>query len=149
MAAAPGAVLRHLPFFEALGAAEEGSAEWRAVSAGLTTLRLVDHWLAEGADATRANRWAVHAVRRAVSVVDADDAARQLLGGIVELVDEASQADVDLLAPRLLAYAHVLDLARTSRWRPTCWRRSWRWWTSSVIPMSPSMRACDSGSACA
>ena len=110
LAAAPGALLRHLPFFEALGAAEEGTAEWHALSAGLTTLRLVDHWLAEGADATRADRWAVHAVRRAVSLMEADDPARQLLGGLVELVDEASLVDVDLLAPRLLAYAHVLDL---------------------------------------
>ena len=39
-------MLRHLVFFEELGKMDERDAGWRAVSAGLVTMRLVDQWIA-------------------------------------------------------------------------------------------------------
>jgi hypothetical protein len=43
---------RHLPFFAELAALDDGDSSWRAVSAGLVVLRLVDAWIEEGAAMT-------------------------------------------------------------------------------------------------
>src|SRR3712207_4623056 len=40
--------IRHLAFFDALAEMDEEDASWRAVSAGLVVLRLLDAWLEEG-----------------------------------------------------------------------------------------------------
>src|SRR3712207_3703847 len=49
--------LRHLAFFEELSALDEGDAEWRAMSAGLVVLRLVDAWMEEGAHVVTGDAW--------------------------------------------------------------------------------------------
>ena len=43
---------------------DESDANWRAVSAGLVVMRLIDEWIAVGADAVRADSWSVSAVSR-------------------------------------------------------------------------------------
>ncbi len=105
-----GDVLRHLAFFQALALCEEDSNDWQAATAGLFTLRLVDRWVSDGAEAVREDSWSLHAVRRAVESMDEALHARVILHGIVDLVATAPVVDVDLLAPRLLAYGHALDL---------------------------------------
>ncbi|HZS61499.1 MAG TPA: hypothetical protein VFA43_19650 [Gemmatimonadaceae bacterium] len=61
--------LRHAAFFEALATQDPAGASWRATSAGLVTLRLVDRWMALRADGRRPSVDAVRAVRRAVNRV--------------------------------------------------------------------------------
>jgi tetratricopeptide (TPR) repeat protein len=102
-------MLRHLPFFEALAAMEEGTPDWRAATAGVGVLRLVDEWVA-GAPAATRNRWGLHAVRLAVEAMPEGRPARAVLLGIVELVATSPPAHADVLAARLLAYGHALDL---------------------------------------
>lgn len=70
----------------------------------------MDRWVADGADVVRRDSWSLHAVRRAVEAMDDSLPARVILHGIVDLVASAPVVDVDLLAPRLLAYGHALDL---------------------------------------
>lgn len=102
--------MRHIAFFQALANCEDDSADWRATTAGLLTLRLVDRWVAGDAAAVREDAWSMHSVRKAVELMDDALPARVILHGIVDLVATARDVDVDLLAPRLLAYGHALDL---------------------------------------
>ncbi|HEX5829746.1 MAG TPA: hypothetical protein VFY16_02120, partial [Gemmatimonadaceae bacterium] len=102
-------MLRHLPFFEALADETEDSPAWKSTSAGLLVLRLVDDWMKRGADAVRQNPWGAHSVRLAVEALDPGKPARAVLLGTLDLVSTAEHADVDLLAPRLMAYARALD----------------------------------------
>ena len=60
--------LRHLAFFEELGKMDESDASWRAVSAGLVTMRLVDRWIAVGSTC-QLDSWSVSAVREAIAQV--------------------------------------------------------------------------------
>ena len=102
-------MLRHLPFFEALSAIEEGTPSWRATAAGLGVLRLVDAATTEGPGWTAANRWGIHAARTAVEAMDAAP-ARTVLLGLVELIAASGVGDADVVAARLFAYARTLDL---------------------------------------
>lgn len=70
----------------------------------------MDRWVADGAELVRGDSWSVHAVRRAVEEMDDSLPARVILHGIVDLMATSRTVDVDLLAPRLLAYGHALDL---------------------------------------
>ena len=66
---------RHLAFFEELGKMDESDPNWRSVSAGLVVMRLVDEWIAVGADAVRTDSWGVSAVRDAIAGRSGDDSA--------------------------------------------------------------------------
>ena len=103
-------MLRHLPFFEALAGMQEGTADWQAVSAGLGVLRLVDEWVEGDAAAPVRNRWGLRTARQAVEAMSTGKPARAVLAGIVGLIESADVVDVDVLAPRLIAYGHALDL---------------------------------------
>ncbi len=102
-------MLRHLPFFEALAATEEGTPVWRATTAGLGILRLIDAATTEGPGWTDANRWSIHAARTAAEAMDPAP-ARTVLLGLVELVADGGAGEPDLLVARLFAYARTLDL---------------------------------------
>ena len=71
-------MLRHLAFFEELAAAEEHDPNWRAISAGLVVLRLVDRWMSEGASGVTTH--AVSAVRAAVDEVAETTPVPRILG---------------------------------------------------------------------
>ena len=103
-------MLRHLPFFEALAGMQEGTADWQAVSAGLGVLRLVDEWVAGDAARPVRNRWGLRTVQQAVDAMPTGKPARAVLAGIVGLIESADVVDVDVLASRLIAYGHALDL---------------------------------------
>jgi tetratricopeptide (TPR) repeat protein len=100
--------VRHLPFFEALAGLEESSAEWRATTAGLVVLRLVDSWFEEGQSVASADAWGLTAVRGAVEEMDPGTPARAMLSGVIDAVAMAQRADFSLVAPRLSAYGRAL-----------------------------------------
>ncbi len=106
--------LQHLPFFEALARAEEGSADWRLTSAGLVTLRLFDAWLVEGPSVVAADAWGLRAVREAIEAIDLGSATRSILASIVDAMETSRTVRVPLIAPRLLAYGRALQFE--GRW---------------------------------
>jgi hypothetical protein len=65
--------LRHAAFFEALATQDPAGPSWRATSAGLVTLRLVDRWTWVRDDGCAVPVEAVRAVRRAVHRVEAHE----------------------------------------------------------------------------
>ena len=108
-------VLPHYAFFEALAeCTDENSAEWRATSAGLVTLRLFDDWVRDGANAVTSDSWTLRAVRDAIAAIDPGNTARALLTSLVDSMQLARHARVAVVAPRLLAYARALQFE--ARW---------------------------------
>lgn len=107
--------LRHLPFFEALSALDESSADWRATTAGLVVLRFVDAWFDEGAHVASDDAWGLSAVRSAVEQIDAGNPARAILGSVVDAISESSAPDFSVVAPRLSAYGRALHF--DAKWR--------------------------------
>ncbi|MDB4881148.1 MAG: hypothetical protein JWL60_2594, partial [Gemmatimonadetes bacterium] len=101
---------RHLPFFSELASLDESDASWRSVSAGLVTLRLVDAWIDEGAEAVTADGWGMRSVCAAIEEMPAGVPARAILTGIVDAVRTSRASDMHSVAPRLMAYARSLDL---------------------------------------
>jgi tetratricopeptide (TPR) repeat protein len=102
--------MRHQPFFAELASLEDADPSWRAVTAGLVVLRLVDAWVEEGARVVSADSWGIRSVRAAVDDMPVGMPARTLLGGIVEALTSSRGGDLHAVAPRLMAYARSLDL---------------------------------------
>jgi tetratricopeptide (TPR) repeat protein len=102
--------MRHRPFFAELASLEDTDPSWRAVTAGLVVLRLVDAWVEEGARVVSADSWGIRSVRAAVDDMPVGMPARTLLGGIVEALTSSRGGDLHAVAPRLMAYARSLDL---------------------------------------
>jgi tetratricopeptide (TPR) repeat protein len=102
--------MRHLPFFTELAALDDADSAWRAVSAGLVVLRLVDSWVEEGSAVVAADGWGVRSVRAAVEEMPAGLPARAILTSIVDALVESRGGDMHAVAPRLMAYARSLDL---------------------------------------
>ena len=102
--------LSHLPYFEQIATLEEGSAEFRAVSAGLVTLRLFDDWVMHGSHVTAEHAWGARAVRESVEAMDERTTSRALLMSVVEAMDpDAPFARLSFVLPRLMAYARALQ----------------------------------------
>lgn len=99
--------LRHLPFFEDIATREEDSPEWRASTAGLVVLRLVDTWLADGRVASD-DSWALQNVRRAVEEVDDGTPIRAILGRVLDAL-ETQRPDVHVVITPLMAYGQALE----------------------------------------
>ena len=106
--------LRHSAFFSELSSLGDSDSTWRAVTAGLVVLRLVDAWVEEGAQVVAADNWGVRSVRAAVDDLPSGLPARTLLTGIVDALTSARGGDLHAVAPRLMAYARSLDL--DGRW---------------------------------
>jgi tetratricopeptide (TPR) repeat protein len=102
--------MRHRPFFTELASLGDGDPSWRAVTAGLVVLRLVEAWVEEGAGVVAADSWGVRSVRTAVEDMPVGMPARTLLGGVVDALISARSGDLHAVAPRLMAYARSLDL---------------------------------------
>lgn len=101
---------RHLAFFAELAALDDGDSSWRAVSAGLVVLRLVDAWIEEGATAVAADGWGIRSVEAAIEEMDEGLPARSILRSVVGALKSSSPNDMRGIAPRLLAYGRALDL---------------------------------------
>lgn len=106
--------LQHLPFFEALAHAKDGSADWRLTSAGLVTLRLFDAWLIEGPSVVGTGAWGLHAVREAIGKIEAGSTSKAILASIVDAMEGAGMVRVPVVAPRVLAYGRALQF--DGRW---------------------------------
>ena len=104
----PESKLRHLPFFEEIASRDEAQPEWRAATAGLVVLRLVDAWLEEGPGIATDDGWGVRSVRQAIDDVDADALTRSLLGRVVDALLE-KKPDIHVVITPLMAYAQALE----------------------------------------
>ncbi len=103
--------LPHFVFFETLAQEEsEDTPEWRAISAGLLTLRCFDAWATDSdARATHGDSWGVRLVRRRVEEIPAGTPVRALLLSILEAMSSKTCAGPAAVAPRLMAYARGLQ----------------------------------------
>jgi hypothetical protein len=102
--------MRHLPFFAELAALEDSDAAWRAVSAGLVVLRLVDAWIEEGSAVMAADGWGIRSVRAAIEEIPRGRPVRAILTSVVNALGDARGGNMEAIAPRLMAYARSLDL---------------------------------------
>src|SRR5580704_17519112 len=85
--------LRHAAFFEALATQDRAGPFWRATSAGLVTLRLVDRFMRLREDGRTVPVEAVRAVRRAVNRVNRGSALRAPLDALSCAVSAALYND--------------------------------------------------------
>jgi tetratricopeptide (TPR) repeat protein len=102
--------MRHLPFFAELATLEDGDPSWRAVSAGLVVLRLVDSWIEEGSAAVSVDGWGIRSVEAAIEEMEEGLPARSVLRSVVIALKSSPPNDMRAIAPRLLAYGRSLDL---------------------------------------
>ena len=102
--------LRHLAYFNELASLDERDQSWRAVSAGLVTLRLVDAWIEEGGSAVAADGWGVRSVAAAIEEMPVGMPARAILSSALDALIEARGGDMHAVAPRLMAYARSLEI---------------------------------------
>ena len=102
--------MRHRAFFTELASLGDADSSWRAVTAGLVVLRLVEAWVEEGAGVVAADSWGVRSVRTAIEDMPEGMPARTLLSGVVDALISARSGDLHAVAPRLMAYARSLDL---------------------------------------
>lgn len=110
----PDHKLRHLAFFEFVANREEDDPEWRAATAGLVVLRLVDSWIDEGRRVLSADEWSVRSVRSCIEQVDAGNPMRMLLGRIVDAL-ETHEPDIYIVVKPLMAYGQALEYE--AHWR--------------------------------
>jgi tetratricopeptide (TPR) repeat protein len=104
---APG--LKHLAFFEALAESEESSSAYRAATAGLLTMRLVDHWVLAGPVMVEPESVSVKSVREAIMMIAANDPQREVLLGLVNAMQTLREVNLQPLLPRIYAYADTLE----------------------------------------
>src|SRR5437773_7821697 len=102
-------MLRHVAFFEELAHMEESDPAWRAVSAGLVVMRLVDNWIERGPPVVAADAYGVTAVLNAVDEIPATVPVRSILRGIVNAMVTNRIVNFHAVAPRLMAYSQVLE----------------------------------------
>lgn len=106
--------MRHIAFFTELASLEDADPSWRAVTAGLVVLRLVEAWVENGAQVVADDSWGVRSVRAAIEDMPVGMPARTLLTGVVDALASAQEGDLHGVTPRLMAYARSLDL--DARW---------------------------------
>jgi tetratricopeptide (TPR) repeat protein len=100
--------LRHLPFFEEIASHDEGSAQWRAATAGLVALRLVDAWLEDGASVVADDGWGLRSVSNAIDEVDEGTPIRAILARVVEALQQ-QKPDIHVVVTPLMAYGQALE----------------------------------------
>ena len=100
--------LRHAAFFEALATQDPAGPFWRATTAGLVTLRLVDRFMRLREDGRMVPVEAVRAVRRAVNRVSRGSALRAPLDALSCSVSGALYNDGPSTTSCLVAYAWAL-----------------------------------------
>jgi tetratricopeptide (TPR) repeat protein len=101
--------LKHLAFFEVLAGCGEDSAVGRSATAGLLSLRLIDHWILAGAQMVQPESVSVRSVRNAIMAMPAHEPLREVLLGIVNTMQTLREVDMQPVLPRLAAYASLLE----------------------------------------
>lgn len=101
--------LKHLPFFEVLASAPEGSVDARLATAGLLTLRMIDHWVLAGPAIVEPESVSVRSVRHAIMELAAKEPVREALLTVVNTMQMLRQVDLVPVLPRVFAYAQLLE----------------------------------------
>ena len=101
--------LKHLAFFEALSEHDEKSPSALAATAGLLSLRMVDHWLLAGSIIVEPESVSVQSARAAIMELPAADPLREVLLGLVNTMQSLREVDAQPILPRLFAYAGLLE----------------------------------------
>ena len=101
--------LKHLAFFEALAESTENTPPYRAATAGLLALRLVDHWVLAGPAMVEPESVSVRSVREAIMAIEANDPQRESLLGLVNAMQTQRTVDLQPILPRVFAYARALE----------------------------------------
>ena len=101
--------LKHLAFFEALCEHEEQSPSALAATAGLLSLRMVDHWLLAGSLIVEPESVSVQSARAAIMALPTADPLREVLLGLVNTMQTLREVDAQPILPRLFAYAGLLE----------------------------------------
>jgi len=107
--------LRHLPFFEEVAIHEEHESAYRAATAGLVTLRLVDAWVEERTDVEIGKTQSAVAVLEAIDLMDAGSPIPSILRSVVAALKSSKETDVHDVMPRLMAYGRALEYE--AEWR--------------------------------
>jgi len=105
----PKPALRHIAFLEASEREKEGSGERRSLEAAFLTLRLLDHWMALGAEVASPTAQVFAATRDAVSALDDDPEMRTSLTGITDAIAMLQDPDAQPLLPRVFAFGGLLE----------------------------------------
>ena len=101
--------LKHLAFFEALAETTENTPPYRAATAGLLALRLVDHWVLAGPAMVEPESVSVRSVREAIMAIESDDPQRESLLGLVNALQTPRAVDLQPILPRIFAYGRALE----------------------------------------
>lgn len=101
--------LKHLPFFEVLAATPEGSREAKLATAGLLSLRMIDHWVLAGPAIVEPESVSVRSVRQAIMALAPREAVREALLTIVNTMQMLRHVDLVPVLPRVFAYAQLLE----------------------------------------
>ncbi len=106
-------MIRHLSFFDALGAMTERTPEWMSISAGLCIMRLIDR-LAEDAGEPVPSEWSeLHTTRMRVEAIGTGDPARAIHLRVLDSLAGSGELSA-ALGSDLMSYGQVLDL--DGRW---------------------------------
>jgi hypothetical protein len=101
--------LKHLPFFEVLANAPEGSEEAKLATAGLLSLRMIDHWVLAGPAIVEPESVSVRSVRQAIMALPPREPVRESLLTIVNTMQMLRNVDLIPVLPRVFAYAQLLE----------------------------------------
>lgn len=101
--------LKHLPFFEVLASTPEGSEEAKLATAGLLSLRMIDHWVLAGPAIVEPESVSVRSVRQAIMALPPRQAVREALLTIVNTMQMVRHVDLVPVLPRVFAYAQLLE----------------------------------------
>lgn len=101
--------LKHLAFFEVLAGCGEDSSVGRTVTAGLLSLRLIDHWILAGPQIVQPESVSVRSVRNAIMAMPQHEPLREVLLGIVNTMQTLREVDMQPVLPRVAAYASLLE----------------------------------------
>ena len=101
--------LKHLAFFETLCEHEAQSPSALAATAGLLSLRMVDHWLLAGSMIVEPESVSVQSARAAIMALPTADPLREVLLGLVNTMQTLREVDAQPILPRLFAYAGLLE----------------------------------------
>jgi tetratricopeptide (TPR) repeat protein len=105
----PKPVLRHLAFLELMAAAPEGEPVYIGSQASLLSLRLLDHWMALGAELADVAATAHRAARESVQAMTSDVEWRTSLASIIDAIEAIQEPDAQPVLPRVYALAMLLE----------------------------------------
>lgn len=105
----PKPVLRHVAFMETMASSVEGTPIHHGAHAALLTLRLLDHWIALGAELASSENPSHHAAREATTTLTGDDEMRAALSSILDGIVALQEPDAQPLLPRVFALGKLLE----------------------------------------